>query len=193
MPLLLFVHLRLIVQFAPTKSGCSCSYLAARVAATRTAALRAPDDTRAVRSKRKVTARADTWSLIRLLLVQLAPKENGRSSGYTWPLIQPLHSLMSPRWMRLPYRLLLVLIASKEICFSCSYLAARAAAALKLRFVQPKALVQLSLKKATTRSATDRASSCSFQSPHPYRALRFQSQARLFKISSERSFWIFLL
>jgi hypothetical protein len=78
-----------------------------------------------------VTARADIWSLVRLLLVQLAPKENGRSSGYTWPLIQPLHSLMSPRWMRLTYRLLLVLISPKESCFSCSYLAARAAAAFR--------------------------------------------------------------
>jgi hypothetical protein len=123
MPLLLFVHLSLIVQFAPTKT------------ANRTAAVRAPDAIRAVRSKRKVTARADTWSLVRLLSVQLAPKENGRSFGYTWPLIQPLHSFMSPRWMRLPYRLLLVLIAPKESCFSCSYLAARAAAALKLLFV----------------------------------------------------------
>ena len=59
--------------------------------------------------------------------------------------------------MRLPYRLLLVVIAPKESCFSCSYPAARAAAALKLLFVQPKALVQLSLKKAATRSATARA------------------------------------
>lgn len=49
------------------------------------------------------------------------------------------------------------MIAPKESCFSCSYLAARAAAALKLLFVQPKALVELSLKKAATRSATARA------------------------------------
>jgi hypothetical protein len=171
---------------------------AARAAANRTAAVRAPDATRAVRSKRKVTARADTWSLVRLLLVQLAPTENGRSSGYTWPLIQPLHSFMSPRWMRLPYRLLLVVIAPKESCFSCSYLAARAAAALKLLFVQLtsprwmrlpyRLLIVLIAPKeschsciylaarAATRSATARASSCSFQSPHPY---RFQSKSRL--------------
>jgi hypothetical protein len=44
------------------------------------------------------------------------------------PLIQLLHSFMSLRWMRLPVRLLLVLIAPKESCFWCSYLATRAAA-----------------------------------------------------------------
>jgi hypothetical protein len=117
----------------------------------------------------------------RLLLVVIAPKESCFSCSYLAARAAAALKLLfvqltSPRWMRLPYRPLIVLIAPKESCFSCIYLAARATAALKLLFVQPKALVQLSLKKAATRSATARASSCSFQSPHPY---RFQSKSRL--------------
>jgi hypothetical protein len=53
---------------------------AARAATTRTAAVRAPEATRVIRPKRKATARAATWSLVRLLLVQVAPRDNSRRS-----------------------------------------------------------------------------------------------------------------